>query len=391
MKSGRFYSFEVAERPKRVVDEDDPGLRTFVARLGLHAEVVDACLPELKEFARHVIHNIEWYHGKLAAEASRKRRFFALTLALAAVLPVATTIIGVVLKDLDALAYGLAAGLLSGAIGIQRSLSSWFKHRKVGAVFAEAAAELKEVLYELEDRWADDLGGRLTRGFVDPDGQTFLDDLGDSAQLARRIVSAERVRFYVASAPVLSLRERTPAVGEIATTGPPSDVRTRGSFTFKRGAFNDEEVETLLQNHALARACVDGCACLDEVQKADLRERYTRRIHHYTIEKPGVYAQASVGRSRIGINKELLLGRPDEEIAQTLIHEMMHCAGYRHPRKTEDDKPGDGGPYYSSPPLLAETCIAGVQSDLADAAGVGVLACDGAHGICEVGPEEVPA
>lgn len=46
-------------------------------------------------------------------------------------------------------------------------------------------------------------------------------------------------------------------------------------------------------------------------------------------------------------------------IAQTLLHEMMHVAGYAHPkrdpRKNHPCDPDD--PYYSSPPLRAERCV----------------------------------
>jgi hypothetical protein len=53
---------------------------------------------------------------------------------------------------------------------------------------------------------------------------------------------------------------------------------------------------------------------------------------------------------------------------------MTHCAGFTHPDRCTQaefnagtcspvDVPGDGGDYYDSPPLRAEICIAGNQSD----------------------------
>lgn len=56
---------------------------------------------------------------------------------------------------------------------------------------------------------------------------------------------------------------------------------------------------------------------------------------------------------------------------------MMHCAGEGHPVRRDPppgescavpkptfDCPFDNGPYYSCPPLQAELCIAGSQSDV---------------------------
>jgi hypothetical protein len=47
----------------------------------------------------------------------------------------------------------------------------------------------------------------------------------------------------------------------------------------------------------------------------------------------------------------------------------MHCAGYTHPTRIDPpapnaDAPYDNGKYYGTPPLRAELCIAGQQSDL---------------------------
>ncbi|HEY5844911.1 MAG TPA: hypothetical protein VIU87_26235 [Mycobacterium sp.] len=82
----------------------------------------------------------------------------------------------------------------------------------------------------------------------------------------------------------------------------------------------------------------------------------------------------------MNVNFSVLFPQGDEEISQTLIHEMMHCTGHRHderrdpdpalgqscaaPDPTVFDCPGDNGVYYGTPPLRAEFCIAGDQSDL---------------------------
>lgn len=85
-----------------------------------------------------------------------------------------------------------------------------------------------------------------------------------------------------------------------------------------------------------------------------------------------------VGGSTVNVNFGNLFPQGDTEISQTLIHEMMHCAGFSHPvrRVPPDgmscaapdpavfDCPGDNGQYYGTPALRAEFCIAGAQSDL---------------------------
>jgi hypothetical protein len=81
------------------------------------------------------------------------------------------------------------------------------------------------------------------------------------------------------------------------------------------------------------------------------------------------------------VNFTVLFPQGDEEISQTLIHEMMHCAGFSHPDRRDPppgrscaapdptlfDCPDDNGVYYGTAPLRAEFCIAGDQSDAATA------------------------
>jgi hypothetical protein len=85
----------------------------------------------------------------------------------------------------------------------------------------------------------------------------------------------------------------------------------------------------------------------------------------------------------VNVNFGVLFPQGDEEISQTLIHEMMHCAGLTHPTRVDPpagkscadppprafDCPNDEGKYYGTPPLRAEFCIAGDQSDLQGRAG----------------------
>ncbi|KIW94444.1 uncharacterized protein Z519_04420 [Cladophialophora bantiana CBS 173.52] len=100
-------------------------------------------------------------------------------------------------------------------------------------------------------------------------------------------------------------------------------------------------------------------------QKSTLLERHTWAYYRAgrdpsatvfrRFEEPRVNASAFVGaQSPLG----------DNEIVQTLLHEMMDCAGYTHPVRIDPPAPNagvpyDGGKYYGTPPLRAELCIAG--------------------------------
>ncbi|MFP2960021.1 hypothetical protein ACLEPN_19885 [Myxococcus sp. 1LA] len=118
-----------------------------------------------------------------------------------------------------------------------------------------------------------------------------------------------------------------------------------------------------LRRHEAAQDSIQNCAYLSATEKADLRNAYRKAMQHTILNEPGVNARAPVGGDIIRINFGVLFPDGDTEIAQTLIHEMMHIAGYSHPdRRNGIDTPYDGGPYYGTAPLRAERCIAGFQS-----------------------------
>ncbi|MGC1480574.1 MAG: RICIN domain-containing protein [Chthoniobacterales bacterium] len=97
-------------------------------------------------------------------------------------------------------------------------------------------------------------------------------------------------------------------------------------------------------------------------EKQRLREAFARDIWTGITHEPNVNARARIGGRQIWVNFDILFPQGPREIAQTLIHELMHSAGYTHPNRQPSDRPGDNGPYYGTPPLQAEICIAGIQS-----------------------------
>ncbi|OCK97083.1 uncharacterized protein K441DRAFT_656443 [Cenococcum geophilum 1.58] len=172
--------------------------------------------------------------------------------------------------------------------------------------------------------------------------------------------------------------ELAPALGYIAegitgylypsqSSGTSALHRWMHSDMFRTFIFNNTitaaQRRTLLERHAFAYYRSGICNNLNEEERTRVREAYRRAITHDINTDPNANASAIIGGSQIWVNFDNLFPLGDREIAQSLLHEMMHCAGYNHPVRRNTDVPGDGGAYYNSPPLRAELCIAGIQSD----------------------------
>ncbi|MGW3990419.1 hypothetical protein [Streptomyces sp. NPDC004830] len=148
-------------------------------------------------------------------------------------------------------------------------------------------------------------------------------------------------------------------------------------FTFA-GDISAANREKLIDRHRFALSRVSGCNNLSSEERRRLRQTYNRPIYHTTLNKPNTNGNARVGGSQLNVNFGVLFPQGDEEISQTLIHEMMHCAGFTHPTRRDPprgsscaapnpvvfDCPNDNGVYYGTPPLRAEFCIAGDQNDV---------------------------
>jgi hypothetical protein len=118
----------------------------------------------------------------------------------------------------------------------------------------------------------------------------------------------------------------------------------------------------IVECHAAAYHKVDTCKNLLPKEINDLQTAYSRNVHHSLIMGGSDIARTRIHTNEMQLNIARLREMSDIEVMQTLIHEMMHCAGYNHPIKTLSDKPNDRGPYYGSAPLRAELCVAGRQS-----------------------------
>ncbi|AFE04884.1 beta-lactamase [Corallococcus coralloides DSM 2259] len=151
---------------------------------------------------------------------------------------------------------------------------------------------------------------------------------------------------------------------------------TLSHFTFAND-ISGENRDRLIDRHRFVLSAIGACGNLSQAERDSLVSAYGRPIHHTTLNRAGTNASAQVGGSQLNVNFGVLFPQGDEEISQTLIHEMMHCAGFSHPVRRDPpagsscaapnaavfDCPNDNGVYYGTPPLRAEFCIAGVQSD----------------------------
>ncbi|WP_053191761.1 hypothetical protein [Streptomyces resistomycificus] len=148
------------------------------------------------------------------------------------------------------------------------------------------------------------------------------------------------------------------------------------SFTFDDN-ISSENRNTLIARHWIALSRGISTSILSATEKQSLQTVYGRAIHHTILNDPNANASATVGGSTLNVNFSVLFPQGNEEISQTLIHEMMHCAGFTHPVRRRPppgrncsapdpnlfDCPNDNGQYYGTVPLRAEFCIAGDQSD----------------------------
>jgi hypothetical protein len=159
-------------------------------------------------------------------------------------------------------------------------------------------------------------------------------------------------------------------------------VAIGGNFSFDN-AITAGQRATLLQRHRFAFSRIAGCGAVSTLSNAALNAlaaTYRRPIRHGINNNPNANASAFVNENQVFVNFGNLFPDGDVEIAQSLIHEMMHCTGFSHPiRRNPDpalgqscaapnpalfDCPFDNGVYYGTQPLQAELCIAGAQSDL---------------------------
>ena len=186
--------------------------RILLARLGLtEKHVAD---PEHERIVRlYVVEvplNIQWYEENLETRTRRYHGFIFLSvLLLVAITPLVAVLPMIALED--KLAGGTTAaqvtGLLAGLFAVQRAFGVVLDDRKRIALYHEASAELKEMLYSLEEQWRRcSVVGEKNDEKIAPD---LVKALREDVKAARAIVREERKKNFenMQAAPTLKIGE----------------------------------------------------------------------------------------------------------------------------------------------------------------------------------------
>lgn len=351
------FDFEKIGHRRRVT-EGDSDLKKLGERLSLTKSARAACEPELIEFTVHVIKSINWYEDEIGREIEQRTKWFWFTIGLTIVFNLIVLALDL-LGQTESLTGIVVAMFLSTAAAVHRMIGQYLEHRSVHIVLADTMSNVKSIWYHIEDQWAD----KLDEGDFVKVAQ-FLADLRRSVKEARRLMADEHIKLMSArSAPIVDI-EYTPPV----TNSLPDELKDESGvplqgFTFDY-TYTEDEKKRVLTDHQKALLSISNCDSLDADERLKLFATYARPISHLKIYGTEDFGVATKGGDSIALNMDVLLGLPNNELPQTLIHEMMHCAGYEHEEKKDGDKPGDKSDYYTSPPLRAEKCIAGIQSDV---------------------------
>src|SRR6185436_3908670 len=104
-------------------------------------------------------------------------------------------------------------------------------------------------------------------------------------------------------------------------------------------AITDAQRIRLLERHAFGYGAISACGNLSATEKTALRRAYRKNITHGVSSDAAANASSAVGGATIDVNFTNLFPLGDDEIAQTLIHEMMHSAGFTHPTRRDPPSP----------------------------------------------------
>lgn len=197
------YRFENPEHNPNVRTRETAAevVRVFAKRLGVPDEVkLDT---PLLEYVVDVHLNIEWYVKRLAREQMWRRIFIVASILLLPTIPLLIWRLGYI----DA---GAGAGstsstgstssgnttavqitaMITGILAIHKAIAAWLDKRQLFSLFWRASAELKEILYSLEQTWQ---GQAHIDGELRPE---FLEAVNAGIKQARQIIHDERQNFY---------------------------------------------------------------------------------------------------------------------------------------------------------------------------------------------------
>lgn len=211
------YSFESANsKPPRRENADDR--KALSTRLELAPAQETALEKQLNDFVTHHHGNIEWYTKAINRELWLRRIYFAVSMGLLVVVPVAIfalTTDGLFGESVTPhITAALTAGL-SGLFAFHRGATAWLDKRQLVALYAKTNAQLKSAVYGFEQTWKSSRRGARTIAELSM-------ALEDATAAALAIVSAEQDAHYeIEAAPTFGLSDMlgsaTSAAGQLTT------------------------------------------------------------------------------------------------------------------------------------------------------------------------------
>jgi hypothetical protein len=168
-------------------------LPDFKIALGLPAASDPQHDPLLEEFIAQVVLGAAWYQGRYLR--ARWKVWFYIVLNCLAVIGLPIALVG--LWSLSQSVFKLTGitgqitsqitAMLTGVLGLQKTLATWYASQQRYATWYKSASDLKTIYYTFVQSWA----GRAT---ADPPGFTVALSTGISA--ARKVISDEQLDFY---------------------------------------------------------------------------------------------------------------------------------------------------------------------------------------------------
>ncbi|MEL6135724.1 MAG: hypothetical protein AAFR59_20390, partial [Bacteroidota bacterium] len=189
--SVKAYSFEKEKYSHRSYLAAQSAFQIFIERLKLPRAWAERKEDHLLKYVTDVHLNIAWYDKKVKAEKSIRNLYVVITLLLLLVMPVLILMLNALAenianadteKDPDYLIAQIAA-LITGVLALHSGIAAWFEQRKVISNFWKASADLKEALYDLEDKWRQDKAEDWSNEML----EKFQDEISLGIKFAKRV------------------------------------------------------------------------------------------------------------------------------------------------------------------------------------------------------------
>ncbi|MEI9990764.1 MAG: hypothetical protein WDM86_12065 [Rhizomicrobium sp.] len=167
-------------------------LEDFKSELAV-ADPNDATLDRVMEdFLAECVLGAAWYQAKY--KNARRWVYFYIGVNILAIvfLPISLILLSkgwlwLELKGTTGQVTSQIAGLLTGILGVQKTLSTWYASQQRYAMWFKSASDLKSIYYGVTRKWA---------ACVERNRAGFVAELRDATIAARKIIDAEELDYY---------------------------------------------------------------------------------------------------------------------------------------------------------------------------------------------------